>query len=160
MDLPREPKPEHLTAIVDTREQNPLNLEPLKTITATLATGDYSLVGLESIVNIERKGIGDLVSCVGAERERFEREVMRLLAYPVRALVVESSWQEIETGKWRGKVTSSQVVGSLLGWSARGLPILLVDDHDQAGRMVSRLLFIAARRRWREVIHFLKGQTE
>ena len=76
---------------------------------------------------------------------------MRLLAYPVRALVVESSWGELEKGEWRSQVTAKAAVGSVLGWIAAGLPTLLVGSHDRAGKYVSRLLYIAARRRLREV---------
>ena len=49
---------ENLTAIVDLREQLPLDLSPLRTIRGTLATGDYSVQGLENIVAIERKSLG------------------------------------------------------------------------------------------------------
>jgi len=150
MNFPAEPRPEEITAIVDTREQNALDLAPLQTTPGTLATGDYSVLGLESVVSIERKSESDMLSCIGTDRERFDREVQRLLAYPVRALVVESSWQRFETGGWRSHVRPSAAVASLLGWSAMGLPIVMSGDHATAGRYVSRMLFIAARRRWRE----------
>ncbi|HEY1599245.1 MAG TPA: ERCC4 domain-containing protein [Pirellulales bacterium] len=148
--LPAEIQPENITAVGDTREKNLLDLSPLKTVPGTLATGDYSVVGLEHIVAIERKSLSDLLGCIGTERERFDREVQRLLAYPVRALVVESTWAEINAGGWRGKVTPASVTGSVLGWVAAGLPVMLVGDHAEAGRAVARMLFIAARRRWRE----------
>ena len=145
-----ELKPENVVAIVDTREQCPLALEPLQAEPGTLATGDYSVRGLEHIVALERKSLSDLLSCIGRERERFDREVQRLLAYPVRALVVESTWPEIEAGGWRSRITPAAAMGSLLGWVAVGLPVIMAGDHERAGRYVSRLLFIAARRRWRE----------
>ena len=148
--LPAELKAEQVTAVIDTREQCPLNVSPLRSITGTLTTGDYSVCGLESVVAIERKSLPDLLACIGGERERFDREVIRLLAYPVRCLVVESSWSELERGDWRSKITSSAAVGSVLGWVAMGLPVIMADDHDRAGKYVSRLLFTAARRRWRE----------
>lgn len=148
--LPAELRPDQVVAVVDTREQIPLDLAPLATITGTLATGDYSVLGLEHVVAIERKGLGDLLSCVGVERERFDREVQRLLGYPVRALVVESTWAELEGGEWRSQVTSAAAIGSLLGWIASGLPVVMAGGHERAGRYVSRLLFTAARRRWRE----------
>ncbi len=150
MKLPAELKPEAILAIIDTREQRPLDLSPLKTTLGTLATGDYSVSGLEHVVAVERKSLPDLVACVGVERERFDREVQRLLAYPVRALVVESTWQEIEQAQWRSNVTANAAVGSLLGWIAAGLPIVMAGDHARAGRFVGRILCIAARRRWRE----------
>lgn len=148
--LPAELRPEAVTAIIDTREQLPLCLEPLAVERDTLTTGDYSVAGLETIVAVERKSLSDLLACVGQERDRFDREVVRLLAYPVRALVVESSWAELEAGDWRSKVTPAAAVGSCIGWIAAGLPIILAGDHQRAGRFVAKLLYTAARRRWRE----------
>jgi DNA excision repair protein ERCC-4 len=148
--LPAELRLEQVVAIVDTREQLPLDLAPLRTEAGTLATGDYSVIGLEQVVAIERKSLSDALGCIGQDRERFDREVMRLLAYPVRALVVESTWAELEAGGWRSRVTPAAAIGSLLGWIAMGLPIIMAADHARAGRYVSRLLFTAARRRWRE----------
>ena len=148
--IPADIKPEQVTAIVDTREQLPLDLSPLQIVTGTLATGDYSIVGLENVVAVERKGLSDLLGCIGQERQRFDREVQRLLAYPCRAIVVEATWGDLESGQWRSKVTPSAAMGSVLGWIAQGVPIVMAGDHVRAGRYVSRLLFIAARRRWRE----------
>lgn len=149
-------KPEQITAIVDTREQEALSLSPLQTELSALDTGDYSVKGLEHVVRVERKSLPDLVACVGRERERFDREVQRLLAYPVRVLVVEATWQQIEghepaNPQWRGQITREQVVGSLIGWQASGLSVHLAGDHQRAGQHVARLLFTVAKRRWREL---------
>lgn len=148
--IPAELKPEHVIAIIDTREQTPLDLSPLCVEVAGLNTGDYSVKGLEHVVAIERKSLQDCIGCVGVERERFEREMLRILAYPVRALVVEATWPQIEAGKWRSEVTSAAALGSLLGWIAAGVPVIMAGDHERAGKYVSRMLFTAARRRWRE----------
>lgn len=160
MTIPATIKPEQITAIVDTREQMPWDLAPLATRYATLTTGDYSIAGLEHIVAIERKSLGDLLSCVGRERERFRREVQRLLAYPCRALIVEASWPEIEAGEWQGKVTPAAAIGSLLGWITAGLPVIMAGDHARAGRFASRILYTAARRRWREMRPLLRNVIE
>lgn len=150
MKLPSELRAEDLTAIIDTREQIPLDLTPLRVERGTLPTGDYSLKGLEAIVSLERKSLDDLLGCIGQERERFDREVQRLLGYPVRALIVEASWPDLEVGDWRSKVTPAAALGSCLGWIAAGLPIVMAGNHARAGRFASRILFTAARRRWRE----------
>lgn len=150
MKLPAELRPEETVAIIDTREQLPLDLTPLHVTSGTLATGDYSVVGLEHLIAIERKGAEDMLACIGRERERFDREIQRLLAYPVRAIVVEAGWQFFERGEWRGNVTPNQAIGSLLGWITAGVPIVMAYDHERAGRFVSRMLFTTARRRWRE----------
>jgi ERCC4-type nuclease len=155
--LPAELRPEQVTAVVDTREQLPLDLAPLQVIAGTLATGDYSVRGLEHIVSIERKSLPDLLGCVGRDRERFDREAQRLLAYPVRCLVIEATWPDLERGDWRPKVTAAAALGSVLGWIALGLPVVMAGDHERAGRYVARLLFTAARRRWRETRAFVCG---
>lgn len=142
--------PSTLVAIIDTREQYPLDLAPLQVQRGTLTTGDFSIRGLEHIIAIERKSLPDLLSCCGTERERFDREVQRLLAYQCRALVVEASWQDIERGEWRSQIKPAAVIGSLLGWIAAGLPVLMCDSHERCGRYVSRLLYTAARRRYSE----------
>ncbi|MFH1266678.1 MAG: hypothetical protein ABIK89_13190 [Planctomycetota bacterium] len=122
LKLPAELKPEQVCAVIDTREQIPLDLAPLQVTQGTLATGDYSVRGLEPFVAVERKSLPDRIGCVGVERERFDREVQRLLAYPVRALVVEATWPDLEAGNWRSKVTSAAAIGSVLGWIAAGRP--------------------------------------
>ena len=155
--IPAELPPATVVAIVDTREQCPLDLHPLRAELGTLTTGDYSVRGLENHVAIERKSLGDLLGCIGQDRERFDREVIRLLAYPVRALVVESTWDELEAGQWRSKITPAAAVGSILGWVAMGLPVIIAGDHQRAGRFVAKLLYTAARRRWRESRLLLAG---
>jgi DNA excision repair protein ERCC-4 len=152
--------PEQITAIIDTREQTPVDLKPLKSVRGTLATADYSIIGLEHIVAIERKSLADLIACIGRERERFEKEVHRLLAYPVRCLVVEACWPDIEQQRYRGQVHPNAAIGSLLGWIAAGLPVIMAGDHHAAGRYISRLLYTAARRRWQENAHFLLSISE
>lgn len=151
MKLPAKLEPEDLTAIVDTREQTPLDLSPLRSQQGTLDTGDYTLAGCENVVRVERKSLDDLLACVGRERDRFDREVQRLLAYPIRVLVIESTWAELELGQSRSKVTPPQAIGSLLGWQAAGLSIHMCGDHARAGKHVGRLLFTVAKRRYREL---------
>lgn len=148
--IPATIGPERVTAIVDTREQLPLNLAPLRSTVGTLVTGDYSVVGLENVIAIERKSLPDLLACVAKQRERFEKEIQRLLAYQVRGLVIESTWPEIEAGRWNSKVTSAAAIGSLIGWAARGVPIFMTETHERAGRFVARILYTTARRRYQE----------
>jgi DNA excision repair protein ERCC-4 len=149
----RELKPEHITAVIDNREQLPFDLS-IKSVRGTLATGDYSVVGLSHCIAIERKSLADLVGCVGKDRERFEKEIQRLLAYETRAIIVEASWNDLEAGLWRSGVSSKAAVGSVLSWIARGIPIILAGDRVRASRMCGHLLFLAARKRWRELQSF------
>lgn len=146
----------NLTAVVDTREQTPLKLqlkpgEVLKAERGNLYTGDYSIKGLENHVAIERKSIDDLMGCIGKDRERFEREIARLRGYPVKALVVEATWEQIESGSYRSKVHPSSAIGTMMGWISQGIPVTMAGNHDRAGTFVARMLYITARRRLAEL---------
>jgi hypothetical protein len=121
MKLPAAIPPEAITAIVDTREREPLDLSPLRAIRGTLATGDCSVVGLEHFVSTERKSLSDLLGCIEQERQRFDREVQLLIGYPVRALVVETTWPELEAGNWQSRVSPAAAISSVLGWIASGV---------------------------------------
>lgn len=158
MSRPRKDlRPEDITIIQDSREQRPLDLRPLRVEVGTITTGDYSVKGLQHCIALERKSLNDLLGCIGTDRERFEREIQRLLAYETRALVIESTWEELESGHWSSRVTSAAAVGSVLGWAERGLPVILAGNRGRAAKMVGNLLFIAARRRWRLLSTFDAG---
>ncbi len=153
----KEIRPEDLTVIIDNREQLPWNLAPMKTERGTLPTADYSILGLEHQIAVERKSLADLLGCIGGGRDRFERELQRLLAYPSRALIIESTWAEIERGDWRQQVDKNAAMGSLIGWCAMGIPVIMAGNRELAEHFAARFLFIAARRRWRELLVFMDG---
>jgi ERCC4-type nuclease len=93
----------------DSREQAPfsfLNIRadadqknrPLvvQTVTRTLKTGDYSIVGHEDpnagpAITIERKSIEDAIQTVILERDRFTRELTRMESFRYAAVVVEGT---------------------------------------------------------------------
>lgn len=145
-----------LVALVDTREQTPLDLPGLAAIPHKLTTGDYSLRGLDHLITIERKELGDLVACCGRDRERFERQILRMLAYPHRAIVIEASWEDIETANWRSQLNSRQVGASIVSWQMRGLPVCLAGTRERAGGIVASMLRHAAQQRYRELRSFGK----
>ena len=142
-------------AVIDTREQKPLHLKAgdieIPTVSKSLPTGDYSIEGLEHLVAIERKSLDDLGQCLGRDRERFERELQRLKAYQTRALVVECRWCDIVQGNYKANVHPNSAIGSIMGWMADGLPIIFAESHPQAGVMVSRMLWVVANRRLKEL---------
>jgi ERCC4-type nuclease len=139
-------------AIIDTREQLPLDLAPLRVETGTLQTGDYGLKYLPKAAALERKSLEDLLCCCGSERERFERELDRLRVFPCRALLIESTWATIEMGQWaRSRLKPQQVLGSLLGWIESGIPVVMCTSHTRAGQFAARILFTCARRHYREL---------
>ena len=106
--------------LIDTREQLPLAFPGFAAERATLTTGDYSCicegVDLRGVVAIERKSVSDLLGCVGAQRERFERELVRLAQIRFRALVIEGTLIEVVDATAGRRLTSRQVLGSVLAW--------------------------------------------
>lgn len=133
-------------AIVDSREQWPLEFANLSSQRGTLDAGDYSIAGLTHLVAVERKSLDDLLTCCGRERSRFKRELQRLRAYRFRLLVVEADAVALEAGDWRSQLQPSHVLGSLAAWTAQyELPVWLAADHAGAGRFVERYLYQAAR---------------
>jgi ERCC4-type nuclease len=94
--------------LIDSREQMPFRFTGLRadakegrwplavtTRTETLPTGDYSLEGMADRVAVERKSLADLFATLGQDRERFERELVRLAAMQFAAVVVEADWTKI-----------------------------------------------------------------
>lgn len=143
-----------ILAIVDSREKTPLDLSPIQSKVGTLTTGDYSVFGLEMHISVERKSLPDIVSCCGSERDRFSKEIKRLLAYSVRAVVIEASWDDIKAGDWRSSLTPNHVIGSIIGWSCMGVPFFMAGND--ASDIVSRILLQGARKKYSEIYQMLK----
>lgn len=104
-DRSDEPLFSDFTVVIDTREQAAFSFtghratakkkhRPLvvQTVIATLKTGDYSLVGFEDRITIERKSLADAYATFSHERERFERELLRMAKYENAHVVVEADW--------------------------------------------------------------------
>jgi len=153
MKLPAKLKPSDVRALVDSREQLPWDLSPLQTETGTLCSGDYALAGdgLQNLIRIERKSLPDLIGVVGAGRDRFEREIDRLQAFPTRVLIIECHWSDIDLGDWRSKLSPETVRASLGSWMVRGLNVVLAGDLTRAQQIACGLLYRAAAHRWREL---------
>ena len=135
----RKPKFTAGLIVVDTRESLPLGF-PGST-RKTLATGDYSVLGMEERVAIERKTLGDFYACVGRERARFERELERLgtMAYP--AVVIEASLSDIAHGTEFSRVHPMSAIGSILAWSVKHrLPFFFAESRRRCRSMVYHLL--------------------
>lgn len=134
-----------ITAIADTREQTPFTFA-MPTRRGTLATGDYSLVGIEHLIAVERKSLPDLLACCGHGRDRFKRELQRMRAYPFRLLIVEADFATIEADEWRSQLKPAHVLGALASWTGRfQLPVMLGGTHTACGRFVERFLVCAAK---------------
>jgi DNA excision repair protein ERCC-4 len=145
---------EDLTAVIDSRENLPLNLFPMTEITSGLQTGDYSLLGCEHLIAVERKSPGDFIGCVGQGRERFDRELERMPSYRYRALVIECSYNDLRNGAdhiyQRSRVKPNAAVACAVRWSTRGVPVHFAGDRAGAEHFVKSFLWLAAKELWEE----------
>ena len=146
----RRPKllPEDVLAVIDTREQLPLAL-PLRTITDTLPTGDYSVSGFEDLICVERKSLPDLIGCMTSGRTRFEKELQRMRAYDARCVVVEASWRQLRDGEYRSRITPEAATHSVVSWLSRfAVPFLFVDDRKSAADAVAYFLYTSTKKHY------------
>jgi ERCC4-type nuclease len=135
------------TIVVDTREQDPLTFARLASERAALQTGDYSFRGGEDLFSVERKTVGDLVSCcIGENRERFFRELHRLRGYRFKRLLVIGTVEDIELGDYRSAVRPSAVLATLAVIEARfDVPAVFAATPEDGGRQIERWAYWFAR---------------
>ena len=131
--------------VVDSREQRPYEFQTPSEI-GPLAVGDYSLVGLENHISIERKELGDLINCLTQDRDRFERELYKGRALDYFAVVIEASLSDLANGRYRSKMLPKSAIQSLLAFSIRyRLPIFFCENRGYGQRLTESLLCKYAR---------------
>ena len=127
--------------VIDTREQLPYAFEGYETVRGTLATGDYSLVGCENLVAVERKSKADAYQCVGAHRDRFTRCLERLAGMDRGCVVIECSLKQFTKPPSRTRIDAAMAVGSYLSWACKyRIPIFWAGDREYAERLTVRFL--------------------
>ena len=145
---------------VDSREQLPFTFSheryDVQIQQGTLTVGDYSLRGLEDKVAVERKSLPDLVQCLGRERERFERELLRGAALDAFAVVVEGSWSDLANGNFRSQLNPHAACQSVLAFMARyRVPFLFAGSRTAAEYVTwgfLRQYLEGARKRWATIV--------
>ncbi len=111
-----------LRIVQDSREQAPYSFANFPDViceVGALDTGDYSLVGFEDRISLERKRLDDLVACLSSNRERFERELARARNFEMFAVVCEFPLQDIILGRYRSQMKSTAVIQSICAFSVR-----------------------------------------
>ena len=121
--------------IRDTREQagyafDSPRYEGVTVEDGSLATGDYSVKGLESMVACERKSLADLTMCLGQERQRFVRELERARGMDSFLVVVEAPWSDLAGGKYRSRLNPHSACQSVISFMAHlRVPFLFVGSR-------------------------------
>jgi len=120
------------TFVIDTREQNGYSFNA-PTVRRALPAGDYSLVGSETRVAVERKSMPDFVSTVIRARKRFHAELRKLAEYEHACIVVEGSLRDLLEGRYPGGAHPNALVGTVVSicvdW---GIPVFFCSDRQTA----------------------------
>jgi DNA excision repair protein ERCC-4 len=156
----RAPQP---VLIIDSREQAPLPFSRLQTRPGTLSAGDYSIAGLENrgLFAVERKSIEDLVGCVGANRERFEAQLLKLKAYRFKRLAIIGSEAEISRARYRSNISPKSVFSTLEAFEIRyDLPFLFFLTPELAARRIESWATWFSRELYRNARSLLETSEE
>ena len=135
---------------IDTREQRPYDFPGAEV--KTLPTGDYSIVGLENLVAIERKTKRDAFNSWGQGRARFRREWERLTTFDYAAIVVEDSVSGFLRRPPHSKMNPRSAMCSLLAWSVKyRVPVFFADDRAHGQALTRKLLEMYFKYRGEEI---------
>ena len=129
--------------VIDTREQEPYGFS-CETVSRKLEAGDYSVVGHEDAVAVERKSLSDFVHTVIHDFDRFAVELKKLSAMRCACIVVEADLDAMLRGltgdKLRGAFPAS-VFGASLYVSVRyGVPVYWCGSRQAACAFTDQFL--------------------
>lgn len=100
---------------IDSREQRPYSF-PHPSVTTTLPTGDYSIIGLEHLVAIERKSKQDAFGTIGKGRARFTRELERMAEMERATIVIECTMAQFLKPPPYTRMHPRAALNSLIAW--------------------------------------------
>jgi len=124
---------------IDTREQKPYQFDKYEV--KTLKTGDYSIVGLEDRIAIERKSKADAFGSLGAGMKRFERELIRLSELDYSAIVIESDLANFLKPPAFTRMSPKAAINTLVSWSVKyNIHVFFASDRIHANALVWRIL--------------------
>ena len=129
--------------VVDTREKLPYRFDSqfVQVTRSALTAGDYSLVGYEQQVAVERKSLGDFVKSVIHNRDRFEREIIKLTEYDAACVLVEAELGDVMAHRYRGYAHPNAVIGSAIAlFVDHGVPFIFGSTREIAGRFTAGFL--------------------
>lgn len=144
---------------VDTREQSPWTFQGIvikrqqlivKQDRRTLQTGDYSIVGHENQVVIERKSAADLLGSITAGNARFRREHERMNSIVesggFACVIVEGDLSricdELDDPNGGRQISSNTVLGVVATWPRRyRVPWFFAGDRRRAELLGFRILW-------------------
>lgn len=143
----------NLTIIIDTREKHPYCFASFfpcnekdgkyngkyNEVRKALKTGDYSVVGYEDVIAVERKTLDDLSHSLmsSQSKSRFHAELERLSEMQYVVLLIEGSIEDVLSHNYAGSTPGSKMFEEVVGVMAEyGIPVVFAGDRQCAQRFV------------------------
>jgi ERCC4-type nuclease len=104
----------------------------------SLETGDMALSVLPEGAIIERKTASDMARCIGAERERFVKELKRGRYVGRMIVVIEGILADVR-GASIG-ISHNAIMGTLAAWTLRYCPFVFCGSPKEAANFAFRFL--------------------
>jgi len=108
-----------------------------------LDVGDYTVEGMESILMIERKTLGDLWGTLGPQKnyQRFLREMDRAKDHRIKFLIIEATLADVDRGYSYSQVPVNNIHAKLLSLQVKhNLHVIFAGRQDRARAYVRRLM--------------------
>jgi ERCC4-type nuclease len=153
---------EPLRIVIDSREQAPWAWDPSDAVTEVraLMAGDYALAGdcervkgrdaLAVRFAIERKSLDDFLGTISAGWDRFQRELVRMEAFPARVVIVEGDFSACCFAQGEGCVIPPPhnhpalrpafVARRIAELTMQGVSVLMAGDAQLAAGLAYRVL--------------------
>lgn len=145
--------PNPLIFVIDSREQRPLVLEP--SIRHKLLAGDYSVLGKEVRIAVERKSLNDLTGSITRGFKRFRRELILLSMMNDRliggnpgsaAVAIESSITHLNAHCYQSTMRPEAVLAKIARLESDfNVPFVWCEDRAKCAEWVRNFLERAAR---------------
>ncbi len=114
--------------------------------------GDYTLLGMEEEVIVERKTVPDLVNSIIQDRKNFIEKCERLSKFRKKCLIIEGSLSSVKTPYENSQAHPNAVFGSLLAAQERwDIPVYFLDNFVLAEEFVASMLSKYHAYRWLEI---------
>ncbi len=159
----RVPKP---IIVIDSQEHRGYKFERFTnwfagTIHKRLPIGDYTILGMEDEVVVERKTLPDLVRSIIQERKDFIKKCEGLSVFKKKCIVIEGSTTSLKTPYEDSQAHPNAVFGSLLAAQERwDIPVYFLDNFLLAEEFVASMLSKYHAYHWLEMNRFQRCLIE
>ncbi len=141
--------PPKIPLVVDNREQNPLsfNADRFDVSRGTLKTGDVSVKGLEDVLCVEWKELGDLVSTLLHDFLRFRKQLIRMSGFTHAIIVTRASMDDILEHRYESDGEPAAVLGRINGILIdHAIPTIFCGSRHAAETYIEQYLTLAVKK--------------